>query len=54
MREIFEKETEKEVAGEVVKEISECAEKDATHKHYCYHDEPRDMGQCRPCKRIKL
>jgi len=34
--------------------IVECIMKEATHKHICYHDEPDEDGNCRPCKRIKL
>lgn len=50
MIEIYEKEEKKIVEGKEVKELKECVEKDATHKHICYHDE----GKGRPCKRVKL
>ena len=54
MIEIFEKETEKEVDGEMEKKIEVVEQKDATHKHTCYHDEADNLGQARPCRRVKL
>lgn len=50
MIEIFEKEETSMIEGEAQKFFLEVEQKDATHKHICYHDE----GKGRPCKRVKL
>lgn len=56
MREIYE--IDEDVQGENEDSFKTYTEtKDinkATYKHICYHDEPNNKGECRPCKRIKL
>ena len=55
MIERYEKLTEElNEKDEVSKIFTECDSKVATHKHVCYHDEADELGQCRPCKRVKL
>ena len=54
MKTVYEKHSEKIISGDKIKTIKEVDEKEATHKHICYHDEADDMGRCKPCKRVKL
>ena len=55
MKEIYEREVEKEIDGETEKVVEEVKDKkEATHKHICHHDEKDALGQSKPCKRVKL
>jgi hypothetical protein len=51
MRTIYERHTEQEGEEEMALSIEEVEdERDATHVHYCYHDEENP----RPCKRKRI